>query len=55
MASMSQGRRKPSSRNKTRYYRKRGQLRPVSPMGGAAGGFWGGPGVGGLSGGAGGV
>lgn len=39
MASMSEGRRKPASRNKTRYYRKRGQVRPVSPFGGAAGGI----------------
>jgi len=49
MASMSQGRRKPASRNKTRYYRKRGQVRPVSPFGGAAGGFLGGPSAGGMS------
>jgi hypothetical protein len=40
---MSEGRRKPASRNKTRYYRKKGQVRPVSPFGGAAGGFLSGP------------
>jgi len=49
MASMSETRGKPKSRNKTRYYRKKGQVRPVSPFGGAAGGLIGGPSAGGLS------
>lgn len=48
MASMSQGRRKPSSRNKSRYYRKKGQVRPVSTFGGGQGGFLGGPSAGGM-------
>ena len=48
MSSASKGRRKPSSRNTSRYYRKKGQVRPVSPFGGNAGGFLGGPGAGGL-------
>jgi hypothetical protein len=30
--------RKPSTRNNTRYWRKRGQVRPVSPMGGGQSG-----------------
>lgn len=30
--------RKPSSRNNSRYWRKRGQVRPVSPLGGGANG-----------------
>lgn len=33
---MSSGRRKPSSRNNTRYWRKKNQVHPVSPVGGGA-------------------
>jgi|APGre2960657423_1045063.scaffolds.fasta_scaffold00109_19 hypothetical protein len=28
--------RKPSTRNNSRYWRKRGQVRPVSPLGGGS-------------------
>jgi len=31
---MSSGRRKPSSRNNTRYWRKKNQTHPISPVGG---------------------
>ncbi|CAB5222280.1 hypothetical protein UFOVP361_80 [uncultured Caudovirales phage] len=31
--------RKPSTRNNSRYWRKRDQVRPISPMGGGQGGM----------------
>lgn len=31
--------RKPSTRNNSRYWRKRGQVRPISPVGGGQGGM----------------